>query len=52
VRTNLQTIKERELKECGKWKLIEKRGPLPYLPNNPEFGTDVEVMIFLCQVLQ
>mmetsp|Transcript_54520 Transcript_54520/g.132341 ORF Transcript_54520/g.132341 Transcript_54520/m.132341 type:complete len:323 (+) Transcript_54520:275-1243(+) len=43
--------KETSLESQGKWKLVEKKGPLPYLPGNPEYGTDVEVTIFLFQVL-
>jgi hydroxymethylglutaryl-CoA lyase len=44
--------KETELRDDGKWKLLEAKGPLPYLPGNPDYGTTVEVKIFLYQVLK
>ena len=43
---------ERRLEEAGLWKLVHKVGPLPYLPNHPDFGTDVEVVIFLYQKVE
>ena len=42
-------VEETRLQQTGLWKLIKKVGPLPYLPNHPDYGTDVQVMIFLYQ---
>lgn len=41
---------EDRLEEEKKWKLVERSGPHPYLPGNPEFGTDVQVVICIYRV--
>ena len=33
----------------NKWKLIETVGPIPYLPNNPEYGDKIQVILFQAQ---
>ncbi|CAB9509785.1 Demethylmenaquinone methyltransferase [Seminavis robusta] len=33
------------------WKLVEQQGPMPYLPNHPDFGDNIQVVIFLYQKL-
>ena len=33
-----------------KWTLVEKVGPIPYLPGNPEYADKVQVVIFLYRV--
>ena len=44
---------ESELERNGSWrKVAEPIGPIPYLPLNKEYGKDVEVVIFLYQVLE
>jgi len=43
--------KEKSLEDEGKWKLVATIGPVPYLPDNPEYGSKVQVFLFLYQVL-
>jgi len=34
----------------GSWKLLERRGPVPYLPENPEYGDKVQTVLFAFRV--
>lgn len=47
----LDLWKDTEASLAGKWKLVQEVGPIPYLPNHPEYGESVQVVIFLYQVL-
>ena len=40
---------EQALVDQGWWKLTHDTGPLPYLPNHPEFKDDIQVVIFVYQ---
>lgn len=40
---------EAQLEREGLWKLIEKQGPIPYLPKNPDYGDKIQVVIYLFQ---
>jgi len=40
---------ELALEAEGLWKLVEKSGALPYLPNHPDFGDKIQVVIHLYQ---
>jgi ubiquinone/menaquinone biosynthesis C-methylase UbiE len=39
------------LESKGLWKLVDRSGPLPYLPGNPEYGENVKVVMYLYRVL-
>ena len=43
---------EKRLETAGLWKLVQKVGPVPYLPNHPDYGTNVQVVIFLYQKVE
>lgn len=47
----LDIWKDVEASLSDRWKLVEKVGPIPYLPGNPEYADKVEVVIFLYRVL-
>lgn len=49
-KADLWKLTEQELETTGQWELIEAIGPLPYLPENPDYGDKVEVMIYLFRV--
>lgn len=38
---------EDKMTKAGKWKVVKICDPMPYLPNNPEFGTKVQVVMHL-----
>jgi SAM-dependent methyltransferase len=40
---------EEALEQEGVWSLVEKVGPLPYLPDHPEFAEDIQVLIYMYQ---
>ena len=42
---------ELELEMKGNWLLEQKIGPIPYLPQNKEYGRDIEVVILIYRVL-
>ena len=39
------------LTKAGKWRLLEKSEPLPYLPDNPDYGEKVRTVVFTWQVM-
>jgi predicted TPR repeat methyltransferase len=39
------------LEQEGKWKLLEKRGPIAYCPNNAEYGDKVQTILFIFRAL-
>jgi predicted TPR repeat methyltransferase len=39
------------LEQEGKWKVPEKRGPVAYLPGNPEYGDKVQTVLFAYRAL-
>ena len=39
------------LLNAGKWQLLEQSKPLPYLPDNPDYGTKVKTVVYTWQVL-
>ncbi|MFN2204145.1 MAG: class I SAM-dependent DNA methyltransferase [Caldilineaceae bacterium] len=41
----------RELEEMGLWRRIFGTEPMPYLPNHPEYGTEIRVQYFVYEVL-
>lgn len=46
---DFRTLRERFVAE-GRWEEIEFTEPLPYMPNNPEYGDDIGVVYGLCRV--
>ena len=36
---------------AGKWRLLEKSEPLPYLPDNPDYGEKVKTVVYSWRVL-
>lgn len=40
---------QNELARQGRWRLVERSSPQPYLPNNPQYGTKVLTVIFTFQ---
>lgn len=44
------TLSFDELIKDGKWEKVEITEPLPYLPNNPEFGDKIKVIIHVFRV--
>jgi len=40
---------EQALEEEGVWSLVEKVGPLPYLPGHPDYGDDIQAYVYLYQ---
>jgi len=40
---------EEAMEQEGIWKLVEKVGPLPYLPSHPDYANDIQVVIHLYQ---
>ena len=40
---------EQQLETDKQWTLVEKLGPLPYLPNHPEFADQIKVFIYFYQ---
>jgi len=42
---------ERRLEAEGKWKEVAKVGPIPYLPNNPDYADKVMVVMYIYRLL-
>lgn len=42
---------EKRLEDEGKWEEVAKVGPIPYLPNNPDYADKVLVILFIYRVL-
>jgi len=42
---------EKRLEDEGKWKEVAKLGPVPYLPNNPDYADTVQAVIFVYRVV-
>eukprot|EP00966_Prymnesium_polylepis_P193663 4488783-Prymnesium_polylepis.1 len=42
---------QRALVDAGKWRLLERSEPVPYLPDNPDYGDKVLTVIYTYEVM-